>query len=118
MPRIAMEPSVEVAQGRTLLAAYLARPGNSGSDLARRSGVPQYTVSKFLTGRIKSMTPPVKRLLQFAEIGIDVGLSKLTSDPRIQRALGSAWDGTEQGVSLLASAINALAPVIRDARLK
>lgn len=118
MPRIAMEPSIEVAQGRTLLAAYLARPGNSGSALARRSGVPQYTVSKFLTGKIKSLTPPVKRLLEFAEIGIDSGLSKLTADPRIQRALGSAWDGTDQGVALLASAINALAPVIRDSRPK
>lgn len=42
----------------------------------------------------------------------------LTSDPRIQRALGSAWDGTDQGVTLLASAINALAPVIRGARPK
>lgn len=54
----------------------------------------------------------------YAKKGMKLGLGKLSSDPRIQRALGSAWDGTEQGTALLASAIDALAPVIRSARPK
>lgn len=118
MPRIATQPSIEVAKARTLLAAYLAHPGNSEMGLSRVSGVPQYTISKFLTGRIKSLTPHVQLALKYANIGIEVSVGKLTADPRIQRALGSAWDGTEQGVTLLASAIDALAPVIRGARPK
>jgi hypothetical protein len=118
MPRIATQPVAEVVQARTLLAAYLARPGNTEMRLSRASGVPQYTISKFLTGRIKSLTPQVKLALNYANIGIEIGIDQLTSDPRIQRALGSAWDGTDQGVTLLASAINALAPVIRGARPK
>jgi len=81
------------------------------------SGVPQYTISKFLTGRIKSLTPDVQKFLKFANIGI-TDIDRLTGDPRIQRALGSAWDGTEQGVTLIASAIYALAPVLRGARPK
>lgn len=118
MPRIATQPGVEVVQARTLLAAYLAHPGNTEMCLSRLSGVPQYTISKFLTGRIKSLTPHVQLALHHANIGISAGISKLTADPRIQRALGSAWDGTDQGVTLLASAIDALAPVIRGARPK
>ena len=118
MPRIATQPSAEVMQARTLLAAYLARPGNTEVSLSKASGVPQYTISKFLTGRIKSLTPHVQLALQHANIGITASISTLTGDPRIQRALGSAWDGTDQGVMLLASAIDALAPVIRGARPK
>ena len=118
MPRIATQPGVEVAQARTLLAAFLARPGNTETSLAKESGVPQYTISKFLTGRIKSLTPHVQIVLRYANIGITSSVQELTADPRIQRALGSAWDGTEQGVTLLASAIDALAPVIRNARPK
>lgn len=118
MPRIATQPSVEVVHARTLLAAYLARPGNTEMLLSRASGVPQYTISKFLTGRIKSLTPHVQLALNHANIGILDSINKLTADPRIQRALGSAWDGTEQGVTLLASTIDALAPVIRGARPK
>lgn len=118
MPRIATTPSAEVARARTLLAAYLAQPGNTEMSLSRASGVPQYTISKFLTGRIKSLTPDVQRFLGYAKIGIKLQIDQLTADPRIQRALGSAWDGTEQGTALLASAIDALAPVIRGARPK
>lgn len=118
MPRIATQPGIEVVQARALLAAYLAQTGNTEMGLSRISGVPQYTISKFLTGRIKSLTPHVQLALHHANIGINSGISTLTDDPRIQRALGSAWDGTEQGVTLLASAIDALAPVIRGARPK
>jgi hypothetical protein len=118
MPRFATQPIAEVVHARTLLASYLARSGNTEMGLSRASGVPQYTISKFLTGRIKSLTPQVKLALHYANIGMDSEISILTSDPRIQRALGSAWDGTDQGVTLLASAINALAPVIRGARPK
>lgn len=118
MPRIATQASAEVINARTMLAAYLARPGNKETSLAKVSGVPQYTISKFLNGRIKTLTPEVKKFLPYANIGISSQVESLTSDPRIQQALGRAWDGTEQGVALIASAIDALAPVIRGARPK
>ena len=101
-----------------MLAAYLERPGKSEMQLSRESGVPQYTISRFMTGRTKSVTPDVGKALHHAKNGMRSGLGKLSADPRIQRALGSAWDGTEQGTALLASAIDALAPVIRSARPK
>jgi hypothetical protein len=118
MPRIATLPSIEVSQARALLAAYLAHTKSTEMSLSRATGVPQYTISKFLTGRIKSLTPQVMALINYANNGIYFGTNKLTTDPRIQRALGCAWDGTDQGITLLASAINALAPVIRGAQIK
>lgn len=113
-----MRIDADVAAARTLLMSYLARPNATGVQLARESGVPQYAISRFLTGRTKSITPDIEKALRYARNGIDIGISSLTSDPRIQRALGSAWDGTEAGAALLASAIDALAPVIRSARPK
>lgn len=118
MPRIATAMSADVGHAQSLLSAYLARPGNTQVALSKASGVQQYTISKFLTGKIKSLTPQVQLALSYADIGMTEDIEKLTLDPRIQRALGGAWDGTEQGITLLASAINALGPVIRSARPK
>lgn len=119
MPRFATRtPSADVVRARALLATYITRPGKSGMQLSRESGVPQYTISRFLTGRTKSLTPEIEKVLVYASNGISKCITALTADPRIQRALGSAWDGTEQGAALLASAIDALAPVIRSSRPK
>jgi hypothetical protein len=56
--------------------------------------------------------------LVYACNGINDGGERVTSDPRILRALCNAWDGTEAGIGLLAITINALAPVIRQAQVK
>ena len=113
-----MQPAADVAHARTMLAAYLERRDKSEMQLSRESGVPQYTISRFMTGRTKSVTPAIGKALIYVNNGMKEGLGKLSADPRIQRALGSAWDGTEEGTALLASAICALAPVIRSARPK
>lgn len=113
-----MPPTLEAAHARTLLAAYLARLGKTETLLAVECGVPQYTISKFLHGRIKSVTPGVQKLLDYANIGITENIGGLAADPRVLRALASAWDGTDQGTALLADAIHALAPLIRASRPK
>ena len=100
---------------RNQLRAYLTHDKNTEITLSKKAGVPQYTISKFLTGRIKSLTPQVQKFLPYANIGIASGIEQVTADPRIQRALGNAWDGTEGGLKLLASTIDALAPVLREA---
>jgi hypothetical protein len=118
MPRFSIPADDKVSQARALLATYLAQPGRSEMDLSRQSGVRQYTISRFLTGRTKSLTPDVRKFLGYAENGIGMSIEKLTSDPRVQRALGSAWDGSEQGISLIADTIAALAPVLKGSRQK
>lgn len=103
---------------RNQLRTYLSIKGNSEVGLSRLSGVAQYTISKFLTGRIKSLTPDVQKFLVYAVTGIGSCGGQVTNDPRILRALCNAWDGTEAGIDLLAITINALAPVIRQAQVK
>ena len=115
MPRIATEQSTETIKARRALQAYLRVPGRTQVSLSKESGVKQYTISKFLSGRIKSLTPDVRALMKVASISINEAGSRLSTDTRIQHALGAAWDGTDFGTELLARAIEALGPVLRDA---
>lgn len=115
MPRIATEQTAETIKARRALEAYLREPNHSQVALARESGIAQPTISKFLSGRIKSLTPDVRAVMKVANIGINGRGAVLSADARIQRALGEAWDGTEAGTQLLARAIEALGGVLRDA---
>ena len=114
MPRIATEQTTETIQARHALLAYLGEPGRTQVALSKESGVAQPTISKFLSGRIKSLTPDVRAVMRVANIGINEAGARLSDDPRIQHALGTAWDGTEMGTKLLVRAIEALGPVLRD----
>lgn len=118
MPRIATIPPPEVPAARAQLRAYLAHEGHSEMELSRISGIPQYTISRFLTGRIKSLTPDVKAFLIYANIGIEQNAEKLCNEPLIQQALGNAWDGTAEGMTRIAMTINALAPILRSSQTK
>lgn len=113
MPRIAILPSVEVLTARSQLRRYITELGISDNEYSRRCGVPQYTISKFLSGHIKTLTPAVEKALSYANIGIIHDIANLTQHPAIRQALGHAWDGTEEGAQTLALMIEAMAPLIR-----
>lgn len=100
---------------RERLKDFMASNGVRGVDFYDAVGVRQDTVSKFLTGATKSITPKIASVLEYARIGIN-GISSLVEDHQIRSALASAWDGTPEGRALLAEAIQALAPIIRRSR--
>lgn len=112
-----MKPSVEVLAAQSQLRRHISELGISDNEYSRRSGVPQYTLSKFLNGHIRTITPAVEKALIYANIGITYDVSLLTQNPAIRQALGHAWDGTEQGAQTLALMIDAMAPVIRSAQV-
>ncbi|WP_139271971.1 hypothetical protein PCP30_15785 [Pseudomonas aeruginosa] len=116
MPRIATTPTIEVLAARSQLRRHIAALGISDNEYSRRAGVPQYTISKFLNGHIKTITPAVERALSYANIGITHDVAQLVQHPAIRRALGHAWDGTEQGAQSLALMIDAIAPVLRSSQ--
>lgn len=116
MPRIAISPSVEVLTARGQLRRYITDLGISDNEYSRRCGVPQYTLSKFLNGHIKSITPAVEKALSYANIGIVYDVTDLTQHPAIRKALGHAWDGTEEGAQTLALMIEAMGPLMRTSR--
>lgn len=109
-----MKPSIEVLAARSHLRRHIHALGISKSEYSRRSGVPQYTISKFLNGHIKTITPDVEQALIYANIGIAHDIAQLIQHPAIRQALGHAWDGTEQGAQSLALMIDAIAPVLRS----
>ena len=113
MPRIAISPTIEVLTARSQLRRYITELGISDNEFSRRCGVPQYTISKFLSGHIKTLTPAVGKALSYANIGIIHDIADLTQHPAIRQALGHAWDGTEEGAQTLALMIEAMAPLIR-----
>lgn len=78
--------------------------------------MPQYTLSKFLNGHIKTITPAIEGALNYANIGITRDIETLTQRPEIRRALGRAWDGTEQGALALALMIEAMTHIARSAQ--
>ena len=78
--------------------------------------MPQYTLSKFLNGHIKTITPAIEDALNYANIGITRDIETLTQRPEIRRALGRAWDGTEQGALALALMIEAMTHIARSAQ--
>jgi transcriptional regulator with XRE-family HTH domain len=112
-----MKPSVEVLAAQSQLRRHISELGISDNEYSKRSGVPQYTLSKFLNGHIRTITPAVEKALSYANIGITYDVSLLTQNPAIRQALGHAWDGTEQGAQTLALMIDAMAPVIRSAQV-
>jgi|ERR1700754_1296989 len=115
MPRIAIPEAPEVTAARERLKDFMASQGVRGTDFLPRTGVRQDTVSKFLTGVTKSITPNVAKILEYARIGVD-GIDPLLADRQLRSALASAWDGTPEGTAFLAEAIQALAPIIRRLR--
>lgn len=114
MPKIANNLTLEVKIARENLRQHIAMLKISISEYSRRSGVPQYTLSKFLNGHVKTLTPPVKQALIYANIGITYDITLLVQDSAIRSALERAWDGTEQGAQSLALMIEAMAPVLRS----
>jgi DNA-binding Xre family transcriptional regulator len=118
MPRIKSDISIEVVEARQRLQRFLAVKGNSETKLARATGVPQYTISRFATGRTKTLTPAIQQVLSYALNGMEVTFHTLSEDPRLGQVLTSAWDGTEAQLQLLIKAVEALAPFLRTVQLR
>lgn len=115
MPRIATPISLDVLTARDKLKLYLSHKGHSEAELSRRSNVPQYTISRFVHGRTKTVTPSILIALNHANIGISDTAEQLFNHPIIKAALSNAWDGTPQGIERIASTLSALAPLLRSA---
>ena len=106
-----------VLAARDSLAQYIEREKTNTNSLAIRCAVPQYTLWRFLAGKTKSIPLCLTQVLSYA--GIEVGgiqAPVLRNDERLQRALVSAWDGTPEGVQVLAQVLEALGPALRAAR--
>lgn len=102
-------------RARADLRNYLAVKGMSANALARSAGVGQPTLSRFLSGVTRKVTPEVRRALSYA--GIDhnkcIAPSQNAVDNGVLRAaLSQVWDGTDEGAELIAQFLEAIGPLL------
>lgn len=115
MPKRPQPHSHEARQARAALREYMARAELSGNVLSKRCGVSQSTVSRFLDGTTKTVTPAVRRALVYAEIELSDCIDARPSavdNPRVRDALGG-WPGAPESVEVLVSLLRALAPIVQ-----
>jgi len=118
MPRTAKPTTLEAVRCREALRQYLKRRSMSVNALSQVVGVGQPTVSRFLSGRTKSVTPAIRPLLEYADIDSENGITEIGSvldNPRVRDALERVWDGRPETADLLARLIEALGPVLKSA---
>lgn len=116
MPRYAIQESAEAVAARAALRDHLKSQKMSANALARNFGVRQYTLSRFLTGRTKTISPEIRRIIDGMTNGIGFNVKALFTNARVQRAVAAAWDGSDEGATLIADTLMALAPVLQAAR--
>ena len=117
MPRIAKPIADNVRRVRNEFADYLKREGLSGNKFASAAGVGQPVISRFLSGRTKTITPALGRALTYARIAIDEDNLRIAStidNQRLRAALEKHCDGSDELAEVFASLINAVGPVIRS----
>jgi hypothetical protein len=120
MPRIAKPHTDECQRMRRQLQEYLNSQNITANKLSQLAGVGQPTVSRFLGGRTKSVTPEVSKVLIYA--GIDrkrliSGIGENPGQSRLREALERNWDGTAEGADKLAVLIDTMGPMLRSMRL-
>lgn len=72
-----------------------------------------YTVNRLLSGRIKDVTAEVQKIMRVAIIGNTAHDSMLGSNARLERAVASLWDGTDEGLQRLVGALEAAGPLLK-----
>lgn len=118
MPRIAKPTTLEAVRAREALRLYLKRRQISVNALSQVVGVGQPTVSRFLSGRTKSVTAAIRPVLSYADIDFEEGITEMggaLDNPRVREALKRVWDGRPETAELLARLIEALGPVLKTA---
>lgn len=117
MPRIPRAPSPALQRAVDALKAHLRVEGMSENAFARKHGLVQSTVHRLLNGRTKTATPAVQKILGYARIDFDTGITEepgtAVDNPRLRQALERAWDGRAETAELLARLIEAVGAAIR-----
>lgn len=105
---------------RRLLQDYLNRKDISVNKLSSLAKVGQPTLSRFLSGRTKTLTPEILKVLSYADIDHKLPISRITpgvDNSSLRAALERNWDGTREGADKLVVLIDAIGPMLRSMRL-
>ena len=117
MPRTSRPSTRGLCRAVDDFRAHLRAEAVSENAFAKRHGLVQSTVHRFVAGRTKSLTPAARKILTYAKIELQTGITEespaAVDNPQLREALERAWDGRPETVELLASLIDAVGSAIR-----
>lgn len=105
---------------RLELKEYLIRKNITANRLSALVGVGQPTVSRFLAGRTKTVTPAILQVLSYACIDQKKTITCITEsidNAHLRAALERNWDGSAEEAHQLAVLIDTIGPMLRSMRL-
>ena len=113
MPRSPLRPDPHVERIRSALDDYVGAVRGRQMQIERATGVKQFTVSRFISGRTRKLSAEIRRVCDYAGISVDPGIDIRSDDARLQAALSRVWDGKAESAELIAVFIESLGPVLQ-----
>ncbi len=113
MPRSPLRPDPHVERIRGALDDYVRAARGRQMQIERATGVKQFTVSRFISGRTRKLSAEIRRVCNYAGISVDPGIDIRSDDARLQAALSRVWDGKAESAELIAVFIESLGPVLQ-----
>jgi hypothetical protein len=113
MPRSPLRPDPHVERIRSALDDYVRAARGRQMQIERATGVKQFTVSRFISGRTRKLSAEIRRVCNYAGISVDPGIDIRSEDARLQAALARVWDGKAESAELIAVFIESLGPVLQ-----
>jgi hypothetical protein len=112
MPKSPLKSDPLVEQIRIALGDYIRAKRGRQISIQKATGVKQYTISRFISGRRRKLSPEIKAACKYAGINVDNGIEKGDDNTRLQAALSRVWDGQPESAELIAVLIESLGPIL------
>lgn len=91
------------------------RLGHSQREVASLTGVPQDRISKILKGDFRTLNPSVSRLCKYANISVELLLSRVDVEPAIQslaRQIVETWNGSAEDRKFVAELLTTVREMV------
>ncbi len=112
MPRFPLKPDPHVERMRAALRDYVRAARGRQMSIEKATGIKQYTVSRFISGRLRKLSPAIVIVCKYAGIDTDSGMEKDGDNARLKAALSAVWDGQPETAELIAVLIESLGPIL------
>lgn len=113
MPRSPLKPDPHVERIRNALGDYVGAVRGRQMQIEKATGIKQYTVSRFISGRTRKLSAEIRMVCNYAGIRVATGIDIGSDNARLQAALSSVWDGKAESAELIAVLIESLGPVLQ-----
>jgi hypothetical protein len=112
MPRSPLKLDPRIERIRAALRDYVLAVRGRQMSIEKATGVKQYTISRFISGRRRKLSPAIEAVCKYAEIETDSGIGKDGDNARLKAALSKVWDGRPETAELIAVLIESLGPIL------